>query len=75
VQNASLAMMYARVSTAAYGTATAIWSVAYDTGYGLGALGFGVVAGVAGYPIGFALTAAAMVALTLAGAGRSRTRR
>ncbi|MGN9908563.1 MFS transporter [Phytohabitans sp. LJ34] len=70
VQNASLAMMYSRVSTAAYGTATAIWSVAYDTGYGLGALGFGVVAGAAGYPIGFALTAAVMVALTLAGTRR-----
>jgi MFS family permease len=70
VQNASLAMMYSRVPTAAYGTATAIWSVAYDTGYGLGALGFGVVAGAAGYPIGFALTAAAMVALTVAGTRR-----
>jgi MFS family permease len=67
VQNASLAMMYSRVSTAAYGTATAIWSVAYDTGYGLGALGFGIVAGAAGYPVGFALTAAVMVALTVAG--------
>jgi len=71
VQNASLAMMYSRVSTAAYGTATAVWSVAYDTGYGLGALGFGVVAGAAGYPIGFALTALVMVALTAAGARRS----
>ncbi|GAA4468030.1 MFS transporter [Phytohabitans houttuyneae] len=72
VQNASLAMMYARVSTAAYGTATAIWSVAYDTGYGLGALGFGVVAGAAGYPISFALTAAAMLALTAAATARPR---
>jgi len=72
VQNASLAMMYSRVPTAAYGTATAIWSVAYDTGYGLGALGFGLVAGAAGYPIGFAVTAAMMVALAIAGTRPSR---
>jgi MFS family permease len=72
VQNASLAMMYSRVSTAAYGTATAVWSIAYDTGYGLGALAFGVVAGAAGYPAGFALTAAVMVALTVAGTRRGR---
>ncbi|GIG95189.1 MFS transporter [Plantactinospora mayteni] len=67
VQNASLAMMYSRVSTAAYGTATAVWSIAYDTGYGLGALGFGALASTAGYPIGFALTAAVMVAFAVAG--------
>jgi predicted MFS family arabinose efflux permease len=72
VQNASLAMMYSRVSTAGYGTATAIWSVAYDTGYGLGALGFGLVAGATGYPVGFALTAAVVVALTVAGTRPSR---
>jgi predicted MFS family arabinose efflux permease len=61
VQNASQAMMFERVPTSAYGTASAIWSVAYDTGYGVGALGFGLVAGATGYPVGFALTAAAML--------------
>jgi MFS family permease len=75
VQNASQAVMFARTPAAGYGTASAIWSVAYDTGYGAGALGFGLVAGVTGYPAGFALTAAAMMlALPLAGRAR-RTRR
>jgi predicted MFS family arabinose efflux permease len=62
VQNASQALMFERTPVSDYGTASAIWSVAYDTGYGAGALGFGLVAGVTGYPIGFALTAAAMLA-------------
>jgi MFS family permease len=71
VQNASQAMMFERVPTSGYGTASAIWSVAYDTGYGVGALGFGLVAGVTGYPVGFALTAAAML-VTLPLARRRR---
>jgi MFS family permease len=62
VQNASQAMMFERTPVSDYGTASAVWSVAYDTGYGVGALGFGLVAGVTGYPVGFALTAAAMLA-------------
>lgn len=63
VQNASLAMMYARVTNSGYGTVTALWSIAYDTGYGLGAAGFGVLAAQTGYPLGFAVTAVAMLAI------------
>jgi predicted MFS family arabinose efflux permease len=66
VQNASMAMMYDRVTPAGYGAATAVWSVAYDAGLGLGAAGFGLVAAGIGYPAGFAVTAALMVVALIA---------
>jgi predicted MFS family arabinose efflux permease len=62
VQSASQAMMFARVAPAGYGTSSAVWSIAYDTGYGLGALAFGVVANLTGQPVGIALTAVTMLA-------------
>jgi predicted MFS family arabinose efflux permease len=61
-QNASLAMMFGAVSRSGYGMASALWNMAYDSGYGLGAVGCGVVAGATGYPIAFALTAAVVLA-------------
>ena len=61
VQNASLSVMLQRVSKAEYGTVSAVWNVAYDTGWGLGAAGFGVLAGVTGYGTAFVLTAALML--------------
>jgi hypothetical protein len=44
---------------------TAVWSVAYDGGLGLGAAGFGLLATATGYPIGFAVTAALAAATLL----------
>jgi MFS family permease len=61
-QNASLAVMFDRVAPSGYGTVSALWNLAYDAGLGLGAVGFGVVAAQTGYPIGFALTAALVLA-------------
>jgi MFS family permease len=61
-QNASLTLMYARVPQSWYGTVSALWNLAYDAGMGLGAAGFGVLAVHTGYPAGFALAAAAMLA-------------
>jgi predicted MFS family arabinose efflux permease len=61
-QNASLAMMFGAVSRSGYGTASALWNMAYDSGYGLGAVGCGVLAAATGYPIAFALTAAVVLA-------------
>jgi MFS family permease len=61
VQNVSLAVMLERVPAAEYSTVNAVWSVAYDSGWGLGAAAFGTVAGHTGFPIGFALTAALML--------------
>jgi MFS family permease len=56
-QNASMATMFAAVPRSGFGMASALWNMAYDGGYGLGAAGCGIVAGQTGYPIAFALTA------------------
>jgi predicted MFS family arabinose efflux permease len=57
IQNATLALMFER-APAGYGAVSAIWSVAYDAGLGLGGAGFGVIATQTGYPPAFAITAA-----------------
>jgi MFS family permease len=62
VQNASLAIMLERVSTSEYSTVNAVWSVAYDSGWGLGAAAFGAAAIHTGFPVGFAFTGALMLA-------------
>jgi predicted MFS family arabinose efflux permease len=64
-QNASLALMFDSVSRSGYGLASALWNMAFDGGYGLGAAGCGLVAGAAGYPIAFALTAAVVFSAVL----------
>jgi predicted MFS family arabinose efflux permease len=61
-QNATLALMFERVSSSGYGTVSALWNIAYDAGWGLGAAGFGVVSVQTGYPWAFALTAALVIA-------------
>jgi predicted MFS family arabinose efflux permease len=43
-------------------TASALWSLAYDSGYGAGPALFGLFATSTGYPAGFALTGALMLA-------------
>nr|WSY51529.1 MFS transporter [Streptomyces sp. NBC_00886] len=60
-QNATLTLMYARISATSYGTVSALWNLAYDGGMGLGAAGFGITAGLTGYPWAFALTALLML--------------
>jgi predicted MFS family arabinose efflux permease len=71
-QNASQTLMYSRVPESGYGTAGAIWNLAYDGGMGLGAAWFGLAAARTGYPAAFALTAAVLPAVlaVLAVAGR-----
>jgi predicted MFS family arabinose efflux permease len=71
-QNASLTLMFDRVTAAGYDMVSAIWNLAYDTGLGLGAVGFGAVVVRIGYPGAFALTGALML-VALAPARRSRT--
>lgn len=58
LQNATLALMFERAPASGYGGVSAVWSVAYDAGLGLGGAGFGVVATQIGYPPAFAITAA-----------------
>jgi predicted MFS family arabinose efflux permease len=59
-QNASLSLMFARVSPAGYDSASAVWNLAYDAGMGVGAAGFGALAVRTGYPGAFAIVALAL---------------
>jgi MFS family permease len=61
-QNVTLALMFQRAPRSGFGRVSALWNLAYDGGLGLGAVGFGLVAGPAGYTWGFALTAAVVFA-------------
>ncbi|MFK4086676.1 MFS transporter [Kribbella sp. NPDC020789] len=57
-QNLTLTLMYDRAPTSRYGQVSALWNLAYDGGWGLGALAFGAVLSGTSYPVAFALTAA-----------------
>ncbi|HET6738924.1 MAG TPA: MFS transporter, partial [Kribbella sp.] len=63
-QNLTLTLMYNRVDRARYGQVSALWNLAYDGGWGLGAMVFGGIVAGTGYPTAFALTAA-VVALAV----------
>jgi MFS family permease len=71
-ENATFAMMIDRVPRSDYGTASALWSLAYDGGYGAGPAMFGVFVVYTGYPAAFALTGTLMLA-ALVPALRDRT--
>ena len=60
-QNATFVLMIDRMPASEYGTASAIWSLAYDAGYGAGPAVFGLVASRTGFPAAFALTGALML--------------
>jgi len=62
VQNATLVLMIERMPSSGIGTASALWNLAYDAGYGAGPVVFGLVAGHTGYPAAFALTGLLMFA-------------
>jgi MFS family permease len=62
IQNATLALMIDRVPPSGVGTASALWSLAYDAGYGAGPAAFGLLVIHTGYAAGFALTGALMLA-------------
>ncbi|MBA3379914.1 MAG: MFS transporter [Chloroflexia bacterium] len=64
-QNASLAMMFERARPDRVAQVSVIWNLAYDAGMGIGAVGFGLVSGVTGYPWGFAIVAALLFATVL----------
>jgi len=56
-QNLTLTLMYNRVPTSRYGQVSALWNLAYDGGWGTGAIIFGAVVAGTGYPLAFGLTA------------------
>ncbi len=57
LQNATLTLMYTRVSSSRYGMVSAIWNAAYDAGMGAGAIGVGILVPHTGYPAAFLVTA------------------
>jgi len=56
VQNATLALMMDRMPPSGLATASALWNLAYDAGYGAGPAVFGLFVGRSGYPLAFAVT-------------------
>jgi Major Facilitator Superfamily. len=62
-QNATLTLMFDRVSPSGYDAVSAVWNVGYDAGLGLGAVAFGFLSTHTGYPIAFALLAAFMLVM------------
>jgi predicted MFS family arabinose efflux permease len=71
LQNATLALMYARSAPGGYDAVSALWNAAYDAGMGAGAIGMGLVVRPFGYPATFLLTAA-LVSFALIPARRER---
>ncbi|MFI5690388.1 MFS transporter [Kribbella sp. NPDC051586] len=61
-QNLTLTLMYNRVDRSRYGQVSALWNLAYDGGWGAGAMIFGAVVGGVGFQVAFALTAAVVAA-------------
>jgi MFS family permease len=62
IQNVTFALMIDRAPVSGYGTASALWNLAYDAGYGAGPAVFGVFVACTGYPAAFALTGMLMLA-------------
>jgi MFS family permease len=64
-ENATFALMIDRMAQSGPdgpGTASALWNLAYDAGYGAGPAVFGLLVNHTGYPAAFALTGALMLA-------------
>lgn len=73
LQNATLALMYARALPGSEGAISAIWNAAYDLGMAAGALGAGLLVTSIGYPATFALAAVlVMPALNLVRRDRAK---
>jgi MFS family permease len=73
IQNATLVLMIDRMPASGIGTASALWNLAYDGGYGAGPVVFGLVVGHIGYSAAFAVTGVLILAALPAGrrAGRA----
>ena len=61
LQNATLTLMYERVTAGQEGAVSASWNAAYDLGMAAGACGAGLAVTALGYPVTFVLTAAALL--------------
>jgi predicted MFS family arabinose efflux permease len=74
VQNASMAIMFARAERRHVAHISVIWNLAFDAGMGIGAVGFGLVTGYTGYAAGFLLLAG-LILVSVAPAWRDRLAR
>jgi predicted MFS family arabinose efflux permease len=72
LQNSTFVLMVERMPASGVGTASAIWNLAYDVGYGAGPAAFGLFVGFTGYPVAFALSGLLMV-VALPAARRERS--
>ncbi|GAB3425652.1 hypothetical protein GCM10027569_63560 [Flindersiella endophytica] len=68
-------MLYDRMPASGYGVATALWSVAYDGGLGLGAAGFGLLTGWTGYSTGLVIVGCVLLLTTTLGSRADRVGR
>jgi MFS family permease len=75
IQNATFVLMIDRMPASGAGTASALWNLAYDAGYGAGPAAFGLFVGHTGYPAAFALTGVLMLAALPAARRESATAR
>jgi MFS family permease len=73
LQSATLAAMVERAPRSDYGTVNAVWNVAYDVGYGVGPIAFGLLAATSSDMTAF--TATATVILAAIPAAHRSTRR
>jgi predicted MFS family arabinose efflux permease len=67
VQNATLVLMINQMPASGIGTASALWNLSYDAGYGAGPVVFGLFVSRTGYPAAFAATGMLMLAALPAG--------
>lgn len=71
LESATFTLMIERGPASSYGTASALWNLAYDAGYGAGPILLGPAAGSIGYPACFGITAL-LACLALLPAWRDR---
>ncbi len=62
LQNLTLVSAFAHVSPRHYGSASAVWNIGFDSGTGVGAVALGLIAGVASFSVGFAVSAVVVAA-------------
>lgn len=72
-QNLTIALMYNRVDRSRYGQVSALWNLAYDGGWGIGAMVFGVIVSGVGCATAFALTAVVVAAAVVPAVRASAT--
>ena len=69
IENATFALLIERLPEA---KASTLWNLAYDAGYGAGPAVFGLICVRTGYPVGFALTGALILAVVPAAVRQNR---